>query len=243
MISGIIFGVLSGIVFIGMTIVCLPTLINLEGDKQKTFARRKLKWFCEVVLKIARADVEVIYLDKDSIENLDKREGIVVVGNHQSNLDIPVVNAKLPFDVGFVAKEEMASWPIYSFWMRRSNSIFLNRSNPREGIKSIKRAVEVIRAGYPTVIFPEGARSLDGNIHEFKKGSFRLVTDTNGIVVPVSIKGTYEIQRRGSIKVAFGRKVKLIIGKPLYVEHMSKEEKKDLSKEVERIVKENYERY
>lgn len=229
--------------FLLMTIIYMPVICLLGEEKGGILARKELKKFSRGLLRSVFAKVEVVYADEEAIKNLERTDGIVVVGNHQSNLDIPLINGYFPMDLGFVAKHEMEKWPFYGTWMKKSHCIFLNRENPREGIKSIKKAVGIIKSGYPTVIFPEGERSLSGEIINFKKGSFRLATDTEGIIVPVTVKGTYDIQRRGKLSMKMGQKIKLIIDKPIHVKNCSRDERKILDVEVKKIIEENYRRY
>ena len=68
--------------------------------------------------------------------------------------------------------------------------IFLNRSNPREAMRSLKLAGERIRAGSNILAFPEGTRSLDGRILPFKKGSFVLAVEAGVPIIPMAIEGT-----------------------------------------------------
>jgi len=229
--------------FMVMTIVYMPVIYFLGEEKGSIFARKKLENFSRMLLMAAAAKVEIIYKDEDAIKNLDRNSGIVVVGNHQSNMDVPLISGYFPMDLGFVAKHEMEKWPFYGLWMKKSHCVFLNRENPREGIKSIKKAVGIIKSGYPTVIFPEGERSLTGEMIDFKKGSFRLATDTNGIIVPVTVKGTYAVQKRGSVLVNRGQKIKLIVDTPINVKEFSPEERKSLDVKVKNIIEENYRRY
>ncbi|WP_372713196.1 lysophospholipid acyltransferase family protein [Ilyobacter sp.] len=241
---GLILALLSGLgFFIYMTIFYLPIILFSGEEKSARLTRREFKKFGTWILGSIGTKLEVIYEDREAVENLKAEDGIVVVGNHQSNMDIPVLLAGLPFITGYVAKKEMETWPFFGVWMKKSHCVFLDRSNPREGIKSIKRAVEVIKAGYPITIFPEGERSKTGEIGEFKKGSFKLATETKGIIVPVTIKGTYEIQRRGSAITKMGKTVKLIVSKPIYVKDMSVAEIKKLDKIVRDIVVENFEKF
>lgn len=241
---GVVLITLYGFIwFLLMTVVYMPIICLLGEERGGMLARKELKKFSRGLLRSVFAKVEIIYIDEEAIKLLDRNSGIVVVGNHQSNMDIPLISGYFPMDLGFVAKQEMEKWPFYGMWMKKSHCIFLNRSNPREGIKSIKKAVEIIKSGYPTVIFPEGERSLTGDIIDFKKGSFRLATDTDGIIVPITVKGTYDIQKRGKLSMNMGRTVKLIIDKPIDVKNYTKEERKTLDMEVKNIIEENYRRY
>lgn len=227
-------------IFVYISVFYLP-IIALKNERDGVLlARKKLKFLSQSILKSLAVDLTVEYKDKEEIERLDRKKGIIYVCNHQSNLDIPVIVSALQMDVGFVAKHEMKSWPFFSIWMKKSKCVFLNRENPREGIKSIKESVSLIKQGYPIVIFPEGERSLDSKILNFKKGSFKLATETNGIIVPLTIKGSYNIQKRGEWKMKRHQKVSVIIDKPIYVDLLPREEIKNLSFKVREIIEKNY---
>lgn len=240
---GLILASLTGFfLFSFISIAYLPKIRTMEERAGVEYARKKLKWLSEQILKSLDVKLDIKYKNRGAIDSLDKKEGVIFVCNHQSNLDIPAIVTALHMDVGFVAKHEMKKWPFFGTWMKKSNCVFLNRENPREGIKDIKKAVELIKEGYPTVIFPEGERSLTGKILNFKKGSFKLATETNGIIVPLTLKGTYDIQPRGTLKMARGRKVTLVVDEPIFVKNLSKDEEKVLATTVRDKIVENFEK-
>ena len=240
---GLILASLTGFfLFSFISIAYLPKIRTMEERAGVEYARKKLKWLSEQILKSLDVKLDIKYKNRDVIDSLDKKEGVIFVCNHQSNLDIPAIVTALHMDVGFVAKHEMKRWPFFGTWMKKSNCVFLNRENPREGIKDIKKAVELIKEGYPTVIFPEGERSLTGKILNFKKGSFKLATETNGIIVPLTLKGTYDIQPRGTLKMARGKKVTLVVDEPIFVKNLSKDEEKVLATTVRDKIVENFEK-
>ena len=240
---GLILASLTGFfLFSFISIAYLPKIRTMEERAGVEYARKKLKWLSEQILKSLDVKLDIKYKNRDAIDSLDKKEGVIFVCNHQSNLDIPAIVTALHMDVGFVAKHEMKRWPFFGTWMKKSNCVFLNRENPREGIKDIKKAVELIKEGYPTVIFPEGERSLTGKILNFKKGSFKLATETNGIIVPLTLKGTYDIQPRGTLKMARGKKVTLVVDEPIFVKNLSKDEEKVLATAVRDKIVENFEK-
>lgn len=238
---GMILATLTGlIIFIYISILYLPIIAFKDEKTAVKLAREKLKWLSKLVLKSLGVRLRVVYKNRKNINQLEREKGIIYVCNHQSNLDIPVIVSTLHMDVGFVAKKEMKSWPFFNIWMRKSKCVFLNRENPREGIKDIKEAVKVIKEGYPIVIFPEGERTLDGEILRFKKGSFKLATETNGIIIPLTLKGTFDIQKRGEWKMKRNQLVTVVVDEPIYVSSLSKEELKDLSTTVREIIENNY---
>lgn len=238
---GMILAATTGLlIFTYISIVYLPIIAFMKEEEGVKLARKKLKWLSKIVLKSLDVKLRVIYKNRKNINALEREKGIIYVCNHQSNLDIPAIVSALHMDVGFVAKKEMKSWPFFSIWMKKSKCVFLNRENPREGIKDIKEAVSLIKKGYPIVIFPEGERTLDGEILRFKKGSFKLATETNGIIVPLTLKGTFDIQKRGEWKMKRHQLVTIVIDEPIYMDRLSKDEVKDLSTKVREIIENNY---
>ena len=225
--------------FIYLTLFKARKIKKMSSDKAHFAARKELKKLSEKMVKAAKIDLEEVYLDEAAYKKMKLEDGIVVVANHASNLDIPVIVTGLSIPVGFVAKKEMENWPFYSMWMKMSNCIFLDRSNPREGIKSIRKAVNIVKQGYPTVIFPEGERTLTGEVGSFKKGSFKLATETNGIILPLTIDGTFFVQSRKNILIKPNKKVRLTVGKPIDLRKINQENSRNLSEIVrELIVKE-----
>ena len=184
------------------------------------------------VLKIAGLNLTVI--GKENIPD----EPCVFVGNHQSNFDIPVILSNTNRVTGAIAKKDMERIPIMSYWMRQIHSVFMDRENPREALKSISEGIENLKNGYSMIIFPEGTRSRSNSMGEFKKGSMRLAVKAGVPIVPITVYDTYKAMEgnNGKIKKA---NAKLIIGKPIYLDTMSKEEKADIAEMVQGIIQSN----
>ncbi|MGL5648187.1 MAG: lysophospholipid acyltransferase family protein [Clostridium sp.] len=202
-----------------------------EDDAFKYAQDVFLKW-SEDTLRIIGIDLEI-----KGIENIPK-ETCAFIGNHQSILDIPTLKCALRGRmIGFVAKKESLEYPILGFWIKNTNCVPLDRENPREAIRSIVRGSEYIKEGYNMVIFPEGTRSKDGQVHEFKKGSTKLATKAKAPIVPFSIDGTskcFEVDRKFK-----DGKVTIVFGEPIYTKDISKEEEKSLASVLEERVKKN----
>lgn len=239
---GIIFSFLFILfVFIYKEICFFPCLFYKNKDLKIRKARVYLREISISFLKLLNIEVNIKYKDNFNIDTLDKSQPIVIISNHQSNFDIPVLLSVFKtLDIGFVAKKEMETWPFFSRWMKRGNYIFLDRKNPREGIKSIKKAVSIVKAGYPTVIFPEGERSSDGKIGKFKKGSFKLPLDSKGIIIPVTINGTLNIQKKGSPLIHFSKKISVTVGSPINLKSKDPQFNKNINLIIEKIIKENF---
>jgi 1-acyl-sn-glycerol-3-phosphate acyltransferase len=161
-------------------------------------------------LRVAGVELAV-----EGAERVDWKKASVVVANHQSWFDVFVLVAALPGRVRFVAKKELARIPIFGRAWRMCGHISIDRDDRRSAIESLDRAGERVRAESLTMtLFPEGTRSPDGRLQDFKKGAFVLALKTGLPIVPVGITGTRDIMPKGSFRVRPGR-VRVRVGDPI----------------------------
>lgn len=161
-------------------------------------------------------------------------EACLFVGNHTSILDCPLIVVAAKKCIGFIAKEELIKAPFLGYWIRESKCVAINRENVREAVKSINEGVKNLKEGHSMAIFPEGTRSKDGKIGEFKKGSMKLATKAKAPIIPVAIDRAdraYEIDKKFKpidITITFG--------KPIYTHNLTKEEEKELAEKVRTVI-------
>jgi 1-acyl-sn-glycerol-3-phosphate acyltransferase len=141
-------------------------------------------------------------------------EPLIVMANHQSYLDIPVLYAALPEPFGMLAKQELFRLPIFSAAMRGLRCIPIDRDNVRQSLASLRKAAHQIRSGNSIVVFPEGTRSSDGTLQELKTGPFYLAEMARVPIVPIGISGTRSALAKTSLLVQPGR-VEVRIGDPI----------------------------
>ncbi|MGL6063522.1 MAG: lysophospholipid acyltransferase family protein [Fusobacteriaceae bacterium] len=223
--------------FTFITIFCFSKISKMNEYDGIKYAREKLKMLANLVLKAIGTEIITVYEDEEDFRALDSGKGVVFISNHASNFDIPVLTIAIPLDIGFVAKKEMESWIFYGKWMKASGTVFLERKNPRKGIEGINKAIEIIKKGHPLVIFPQGKRKASFGKEEFKKGSFKLAISSEGIIVPIVLKGTSKIQASRGKMVYFNKKVTVHIGKSIKTKELSKEELKNLNVVVEEKIR------
>lgn len=126
----------------------------------------------------------------------------VYVANHRSYFDIPLCLGYLGDDTKpLLAKKEIRKIPLVRGWMQELHCVFLDREDPREAISNLKEAEEWVRQGYSMVVFPEGTRTKDGTLGEFKAGAFRIAQKNNVPVVPFCIKDTDKLMARDSFRI------------------------------------------
>ena len=142
-----------------------------------------------------------IRVTTQGLENLIPGRSYIFMANHQSNYDIPVLLGRLPFQFRWLAKAELFKIPVFGQSMRGCGYISIDRSDRKRAFASLAQAAETIRAGTSVMIFPEGTRSADGRIKGFKKGGFVLSVDAGVPIVPILLKGTYEIMPKGRLMI------------------------------------------
>ncbi len=197
--------------------------------------RKTADGFCEVVLKSAN-----IQLNVEGSANLPKDTPFVLTPNHSSLLDIPIILFALGDITGFVSKIENKKLPFFGRWISLIYSVYIDRSSARNAIKSLNEGAEIIKNGHSQVIFPEGTRTLDGSLNEFKAGSYKLAKKAGAKVIPVAIVGAYDLHKKGSISIKSGLvKVKFFeaLDSNLDTNEMAEISQKLISEEIARGVK------
>ena len=191
----------------GNTAVLASTAIGLSVVDPGGFRTYHLgRFWSQMNLKLLLSDLAVV-----GTENVEPGAPYVAMANHQSHVDIWAVYAALPLSIRWVMKQELRRIPIFGYCCDRMGHLYVQRGNTDSARRSLERAAESIASGTTVVFFPEGTRSVDGELQAFKTGGFRLALQAGVPVLPVSIHGTREILpagdwhcRSGHIKVAIG---------------------------------------
>jgi 1-acyl-sn-glycerol-3-phosphate acyltransferase len=161
------------------------------------------------------------------IERIDADRPYIFMSNHQSNFDIPVLLGHLPVQFRWLAKAELFRIPFFGRAMRGAGYISIDRSDRESAFESLQKAAEKIRQGVSVLIFPEGTRSLDGTLTPFKKGGFVMAIGARVPIVPVAIRGTYDIMPKNTMLI-HPRDVAVDIGEPIDTAGFSFESKEEL---------------
>lgn len=148
-------------------------------------------------------------------ENYVKGRNYVMISNHQSLLDIPVVEC-LRLKYRWVSKVENFRVPILGQSMLLAGYISVSRGDKESVIKMMAKSEEVLKRGESVFIFPEGTRSPDNEIKRFKSGAFRLALNTSTPLLPVLIDGTGNVLPRKGFVFSSGHKLKMKILKPIH---------------------------
>ena len=192
---------------------------------------RIVQWAFGVILKIS--GVKLTIKGKENIPDAPA----LFVANHRSYFDILIMYVQCERLTGFVAKDSIEKIPSLRVWMRYLYCLFLNRDDPRAGMKTILQAIEYIKQGVSICIFPEGTRNKGEELSllPFKEGSFKIATKTGCPIVPVSINNSIEIFENHMPKL---KKTHVILeyGTPIYTKELSREDQKFIGAKCQEII-------
>jgi len=147
-------------------------------------------------------------------EKIDPARTCVFLSNHRGNFDGPVLLHALGRDLRALVKKEMMRLPVLSLVLRAAEFVPLDRTNPKKARAGIERGVRLIRGGKSFFAFPEGTRSRDSSLGEFKKGAFIMAIQAEIPVVPITILNSAAIQRPGGYGIRPGR-IRVVIHDPI----------------------------
>jgi 1-acyl-sn-glycerol-3-phosphate acyltransferase len=175
-------------------------------------------------------------------ENVPKDTAVLYVGNHRSYYDIILTYVRVPRPTGYVAKLEMLRYPLLNVWMHFLHCLFLDRNDLKKGLKTILKGVEKVKSGISICIFPEGTRNgTDQDFLPFHEGSFKIAEKAGAPIVPITMSGTNGIFEDHLPRI---KKQTVIIeyGKPIHIQELDRETRKNLSGYVQKIMAEAYHR-
>lgn len=163
--------------------------------KNQTLITRLLRFWGSWVIKAAGINVKL-----HGLENLNPDSQYVILGNHESSLDIFLTFAKIPLPFRIVAKAELRKMPLVGIVMEQGLFPLINRKDRSSAIESLNGTFEKMKENQLSVfVFPEGTRSGNGRLIPFKKGSFVLAIDNKLPILPVVMCGAGKINPPGTL--------------------------------------------
>lgn len=225
------------ILIVAFLILSIPILIvEWIIGKFNPYARdisslRIVQFMFKLILFVAGTKVTVIGEDR-----IPKDTPVLYVGNHRSYFDVVLTYARCPGLTGYVAKDSMKKIPLLSSWMKRLHCLFLNRSDIKEGLKTILQGIDQMKNGVSMCIFPEGTRNKNEDetkLLPFKEGSFKMAEKTGCPIILMGMNNTSSILED---HFPFIRSTHVVLeySKPIYPKELSKEDRKFLGAYCER---------
>lgn len=208
------------------TLALLLSAFDRSGEGVIWVARNWVGWI------LGSCGVKV---DAAGAERFDPAHSYVLMANHQSVFDTAAIVATLPISFRFVAKRELTWIPFFGWAMVAGGHVIVDRANRASSVASLERAAAQVRGGKTVVIFPEGTRSEQGELGEFKSGGFHLALAAQVPIVPVSVSGSSRITPPHSLRIESGR-IHVRYGEPIPTAGLRVEDRKQLKDRVRRAI-------
>lgn len=170
-------------------------------------------------------------------ENIPADTPVLYIANHRSYFDIIIGYSQCPGLTGFISKDAMAKIPILKIWMERLYCLFLNREDPRDGMRMILTAISYVKEGVSMWIFPEGTRAKGKEMLPFRDGSFKIATKTGCPIIPVAFTNTADILENHMPQIK-KTTVYMTYGSPIYPDSLEGDDRKHIGPYVQNIIRE-----
>jgi 1-acyl-sn-glycerol-3-phosphate acyltransferase len=207
--------------FTGLYIVLMAPFAMLwtcfSGDTRllyrlARFCIRTAGWMCRVRVRV------------EGREKIAAGVTYVFLSNHQGNFDGPVLCHAIPRDWKALVKKEMMRLPVLSLVMKQVQFVPIERLNPKNAHTGIDLGAALLKKGRSFIAFPEGTRSRDGRLGEFKKGVFVMAIKAQVPIIPVTILNSAKIQPPGKYAIRPGT-IKVIFHNPISTEGLKIEDR------------------
>lgn len=171
-----------------LILIWLPLLALIRVFDTDPVRYRTGRWFRRLGVAMTKTNrAWRVHIGGETITN--PRCPYVVVSNHQSFADIPIIS-HLPWEMKWIGKEELFRVPFVGWMMRMAGDIPLNRADRRSGARMLLTAHRYLQQKCSVMFFPEGTRSPDGKVWRFNEGAFHLAIKAGVPVLPLAIEGT-----------------------------------------------------
>ncbi len=207
------------LIFISVTVVpfsilaLLSMLFDRSGRIYFWSGRTWTKWaliVCRVTLTVK------------GMEHVDPFGNYILVSNHASMFDIPVLMNTFPH-IRIMFKKELSYIPFWGWALRWGHHIMVDRSKGTEAMKSLDRAAKAIGEGGQVLLFAEGTRTRDGKLLPFKRGAFSLAAKSGIPIVPIAINGSYSILPKGSFDIRPSM-IEVVVNPPIETKNVTTRE-------------------
>ncbi|MBN1382135.1 MAG: 1-acyl-sn-glycerol-3-phosphate acyltransferase [Deltaproteobacteria bacterium] len=191
------------------TILFLPMTIAALLSNTGNLAFNISKLWANIMVRVTAVQCNI-----RGREKIKPGRSYIIITNHQSLFDILALVTKLGIQFRWVIKKEVLKIPLFGYALWAAKNIFIDRSDRRQAIGSMKHGLERLPGGASVMVFAEGTRSPDGEIHPFKKGGFVMAVDNRLPILPVTINGSRKVLPKGDTSSTPGP-IEVVVADPI----------------------------
>lgn len=178
------------------------------------FGGRRWGYWPPMVWSRIMCRLTLVRVEVKGREQISEDRSYVFVANHQGAYDIFAIYGWLGHNFRWMMKKSLERLPMIGWACKRAGQIFVDNHSPQAIARTMKAAERQLASGMSLVVFPEGARTLTGEVGRFKRGAYTLATEFGLPVVPVTIDGAFEVMPRTTLIPTFGT-IRLTIHEPI----------------------------
>ena len=235
MIRLILVALLLGIYFIlSLPIMGILWLVRkFITPKAELFMQRIVQFALWVVWHVSGVKLTSI-----GLENIPEDQPVLFVGNHLSYFDVVIAYSQMKNRTIFIGKASLEKIPFLSWNMKFLRCLFIDRTNMRQGVKTIMEAAEMTKEGISVFIYPEGMRNTNGDelkLHTFHDGSFKVAQRGPCPIIPVAITNTANIFEN-HIPWIKATRVVIEYGKPVTWDELDKDTRKHIGDHFQQVI-------
>jgi 1-acyl-sn-glycerol-3-phosphate acyltransferase len=214
--------------------ISVPTVLDaMKGPVDPASSEQRLAWWSAKLLRDARVTLSITGCEHAG----DGSEPFVVMSNHQSLYDIPVLFQSGLGRLRMVTKAELFEVPIWGRAMKAAGFIRIDRGDRRQATGALRtEGGALLAAGTRVWIAPEGTRSWTGELGPFKSGGFRLALEQGVRILPVAIQGTRDVLPAKGVTVHTGKRVRVFILPPVDPRRYGMERRHELMADVRKTI-------
>lgn len=218
-----------------LAISLLALYLRFRNTYERGFADNVLRWWSGSLLRAVRARPLISNPYQVTIE---PGTPYIVMSNHRSLYDIPLIFVSLPGSIRMLTKKELFKVPVWGRGLKAAEFLSIDRKNHAQAIKDLEYAKEQMKGGIVLWVAPEGTRSRTGALGEFKKGGFMVAIQTGATIIPVGITDSENILKPGTWDFHLDQEVHVNIGKPIDASRYSLDERDRLMADVRAAIEE-----
>ncbi len=213
----------------------LSIIMNFLGKTNRAWVDKTIHVWVRRILNLVHVQCKVI-----NPHHVEPKPGqaTIIMCNHSSLYDIPLSLQAFPnHSIRMLAKKELSKIPIMGKGMTAAEFPFIDRKNRRKAMEDLETVKKLLASGIVIWIAPEGTRSKDGKVAPLKKGSFIMAIEAKATIIPIGIRGAYEILPARTYQFNINQTAEIHVGQAIDASQYTLENKEELIARVYQDIK------